>query len=48
MEIDKKLQAEALIGRLTVEASKIHKRLKELDTEMQEAYSELEELTKEK
>ena len=48
MEIDKKLQAEARIGMLTVEASKIQARLKQINVEMQEAYNELEELSKEK
>ena len=48
MTIDKTLQKEAQIGRLTVEASKIQKRLTEINKEMQQAYSELEELTKER
>lgn len=48
MEIDKTLQKEAQIGRLTVEASKLQERLAEINAEMQQAYSELEELTKEK
>ena len=48
MEIDKTLQKEAQIGRLTVEATKLQKRLTDINKEMQKAYGELEELTKEK
>jgi peptidoglycan hydrolase CwlO-like protein len=38
---------EAVIGRLTVEATQLQKRFKETQEEMQKAYSELEKLKQE-